>query len=226
MPYPCRERTAFTLVELLVVIAIIALLAALIFPVFASARGKAREVSCVSNLRQIGVASLMYAEDYDDLFPLGGDAIDIFFPDSWLGSPEYDAVKELKPLPDRLNPYTENKAIWGCPADTGFERGGRSESQDFDTRPSSFDKYGNSYYYFTSLALDQRPMSAVQAWNAEPPHEERSASQIVMLYDGTGRWHGGWNAPRRYGSLFADGHAKVLPDDTFHAAFDIVWEKP
>lgn len=61
-------RRAFTLIELLVVIAIIAILAALLFPVFARARDKARQTSCMSNLKQLGMASLMYAQDYDEMF--------------------------------------------------------------------------------------------------------------------------------------------------------------
>src|SRR5687768_8431308 len=64
--FPARNRAAFTLIELLVVIAIIAILAAILFPVFAQAREKARETACLSNCKQIGTAVLMYASDYDD----------------------------------------------------------------------------------------------------------------------------------------------------------------
>jgi prepilin-type N-terminal cleavage/methylation domain-containing protein len=61
-----RFNTAFTLIELLVVIAIIAILAAILFPVFARAREQARKTACLSNLKQIGTATLMYAQDYDE----------------------------------------------------------------------------------------------------------------------------------------------------------------
>jgi prepilin-type N-terminal cleavage/methylation domain-containing protein/prepilin-type processing-associated H-X9-DG protein len=63
------RREAFTLIELLVVIAIIAILAAILFPVFAQAREKARQTSCLSNLKQIGLGAVMYAQDYDEVFP-------------------------------------------------------------------------------------------------------------------------------------------------------------
>ncbi|MEI6431127.1 MAG: DUF1559 domain-containing protein [bacterium] len=62
-------KKAFTLIELLVVIAIIAILAAILFPVFAQAREKARQTSCLSNLKQIGLAAMMYVQDYDERFP-------------------------------------------------------------------------------------------------------------------------------------------------------------
>ena len=76
------RRTGFTLIELLVVIAIIAILAAILFPVFARAREKARQTSCLSNLKQLGLAVMMYAQDYDEMMPIGD-----YFSSDW--SQEY-----------------------------------------------------------------------------------------------------------------------------------------
>ena len=71
----CRQRRGFTLIELLVVIAIIAILAAILFPVFAQAREKARAASCLSNARQIGLAFSMYVQDFDEVYPPAVDAV-------------------------------------------------------------------------------------------------------------------------------------------------------
>ena len=65
-----RSRSAFTLIELLVVIAIIAILAAILFPVFAQAREKARAITCVSNLKQEALGVMQYTQDYDEKYPL------------------------------------------------------------------------------------------------------------------------------------------------------------
>ena len=68
--FRAHSRRGFTLIELLVVIAIIAILAAILFPVFSRARAKARQAACLSNMKQIALASQMYATDYDEMVPL------------------------------------------------------------------------------------------------------------------------------------------------------------
>ena len=70
-PPLCAKTKGFTLIELLVVIAIIAILAAILFPVFAKAREKARQISCLSNMKQIGLGFLQYENDNDEGFPIG-----------------------------------------------------------------------------------------------------------------------------------------------------------
>src|SRR5207249_3020322 len=71
-------RRAFTLIELLVVIAIIAILAAILFPVFAQAREKARQTVCLSNMKQVGIGLQMYAQDYDETLPMANDQVENF----------------------------------------------------------------------------------------------------------------------------------------------------
>ena len=103
-------RRGFTLVELLVVIAIIAILAAILFPVFTRAREKARQSSCVSNLKQIALAVHMYAQDYDQRTPL----IRILFPTA-IGAPERGPDGPLSPVVV-LAPYIRNDQIFVCPS--------------------------------------------------------------------------------------------------------------
>ena len=216
------KRNAFTLVEILSVVAIIALLLAILLPILASSRAKARETNCLSNLHQIGLATFAYAQDYDDRFPLGGDAIDINKPGEWTGTDVYGKAILLKPLPEILNPYTKNSTIWHCPADTGYERCGVNEDDYFDTRPSAFDKYGNSYLYNTDYVLHDEVFSGLQGLSKQPPFEERNASQLVVFYDGIGKWHGGgFNSPPRFCAAFVDGHVKAVSQSDMQSALAV-----
>jgi prepilin-type N-terminal cleavage/methylation domain-containing protein len=102
-----HRKTAFTLIELLVVIAIIAILAAILFPVFSQAREKARTISCLSNCRQLGLAITMYADDHDEAYPCscmqGMMGMEMANMQSWL---------------DTTQPYIKNWGIFRCPSDS------------------------------------------------------------------------------------------------------------
>lgn len=109
-------RTGFTLIELLVVIAIISILAAILFPVFASAREHARQAACMSNLRQIGLAFDQYLQDWDDVFPDRRD-LKTSLPGGWkpwTTWPTSDPRCGWAAIV--LDPYTKNTAIWSCPS--------------------------------------------------------------------------------------------------------------
>ncbi|HCA47545.1 MAG TPA: hypothetical protein DEP45_09375 [Armatimonadetes bacterium] len=96
------RRRGFTLIELLVVIAIIAILAAILFPVFARAREKARQTSCLSNVKQLMLGVMMYAQDYDEVLPIGSN---------WTtpaGSIVWDQA---------LEPYVKNAQVFICPSE-------------------------------------------------------------------------------------------------------------
>ena len=107
------RKTAFTLIELLVVIAIIAILAAILFPVFAQARAKARQTVCLSNLKQLGTATMMYAQDYDET--LWWQA----FPGCYTDPNTGQTVNQLY-FPDQLYPYVKNAAIFKEPDFNGY----------------------------------------------------------------------------------------------------------
>ncbi len=199
------KKTGFTLIELLVVIAIIAILAAILFPVFARAREQARKTTCLSNLKQLGLAMMMYVQDYDECFPAprspqpygsGGWWSD-FWSGVWLG---------FRTWPYDLEPYMKNKQIVVCPsADKGFTVGGGIA--DYPE--------GVSYLYKHCVACAQEITGApaAQAAFAEP-------SEQVILHE-YAAWHGNrigvmtWADPNDIKGMglncaFADGHAKYM----------------
>lgn len=132
-------RRAFTLIELLVVIAIIAILAGILFPVFARARETARQAVCTSNTKQITTALAMYAQDYDETLPYdrfnGGDY-------SWMFA---------------LNPYIKNGGIWKDPSDP-------NAADTWDGTPTDASvSYGYNYLFLNgvSLAAVQKPSETI-----------------------------------------------------------------
>jgi prepilin-type N-terminal cleavage/methylation domain-containing protein/prepilin-type processing-associated H-X9-DG protein len=161
------SRRGFTLIELLVVIAIIAILAAILFPVFAKAREKARQSSCLSNLKQIGIGLLAYAQDYDETFPaLSGAA---YYADDHLtnglggfgwdgGSIVYHDWAVV------IMPYIKNTQIFQCPSTQyncygcsyGMPQNGVSTSNTFITTFGGYVKLGSLARPAESLIVTEK----------------------------------------------------------------------
>lgn len=116
-----RRKSGFTLIELLVVIAIIAILAAILFPVFAQAREKARQTACLSNTKQIGTGLMMYLQDYDEGYPC-----------NWFGAGSNEPWRYRDPANgnpnnryrwmDAVQPYIKNEGLFSCPSAGGDSR--------------------------------------------------------------------------------------------------------
>jgi len=117
---PAASRRAFTLIELLVVIAIIAILAAILFPVFAQARAKARSISCLSNQKQIGTGLMMYTQDYDETYPISHQLVPprpTWAGFTWresIGSYIKNGISDTSWLPGD-NKQTAWGGLWICP---------------------------------------------------------------------------------------------------------------
>lgn len=156
-----RKTSAFTLIELLVVIAIISILAAILFPVFAQAREKARQSSCASNQKQIGLAILQYNQDYDELYPMG------FYNASASGTPVS--------WPAMIQPYAKNTQIFQCP----------SETDDYGMTPGTFtpatpNGFVTTYAYNYYLGGNNNTANSMTKSLAELG----KAAETVMMVDG------------------------------------------
>lgn len=242
---PRTRQTArlggFTLIELLTVIGIIAVLAGIVFPAFAAARGKARQATCQSNLRQLGMAVQMYGQDYDGQFPWARDTSDIAAWQMWPQAcwDELDRMPLLhavpragrEPIPGALDTYIRNQGVWRCAADTGFDEldnnidPATGRGRPMLARPTMFQKYGASYLYRTELAFKQKNMDTVSGWQRDEFGRLREVGQaeINLLFDGNGSWHGGTLLPsKNYLILFVDGHAKLRTNAQYQAAWSVL----
>lgn len=190
------KKQAFTLIELLVVIAIIAILAAILFPVFAQAREKARQISCLSNAKQVGTAVMMYIQDYDETMPLaatyaaGGGS----YWDAW---------------PNLIQPYQKNWDMMFCPNNPSklpaAYAGGAQDYRNWrwfstygfnasylnhaDGTCSTIQVAGNAFGPPTSLAAIASPAATVML--AESGDEQATWKSGAHIAYGPG----GWAAP-------------------------------
>src|SRR5258708_29999091 len=153
-------RRGFTLIELLVVIAIIAVLAAILFPVFAQAREKARQASCMSNLRQIGLGFVQYVQDYDEKLP---DRRDLkrslsggYKP--WTSWPTSDPRAAWAAI--TLYPYIKNYDIWACPSVKGSAMGSVVQV----VQPITADPTPATYYWLWRFDRPDDPVPLDDFW--------------------------------------------------------------
>jgi general secretion pathway protein G len=220
-------KKAFTLIELLVVITIIAILAAILFPVFARAKAAAKQTVCISNLKQIGTAMTLYMGDNDDIFPYAVDASDKFDPAIWASQPTFAAqIPYMLELPDALLPYTKSKEIFHCPSDSGTQVLDNHYPDPFVSSPSLYATFRSSYLFRTEIAFKFLSQDRFQL-----------PAQVNVLFDGAGHWHGGGRGLRstddvgtyldlistyRYSTLMGDMHVKSITRDQL----DKLWATP
>lgn len=189
-----RHQRGFTLIELLVVIAIIAILAAILFPVFAKAREKARQASCLSNIRQIGVGVMMYLDDYNECFVSCDSSYRWYMP---------------------MYPYVKNTQVFKCPslsneggtANTDYVMNGlfaHGEAQASFTMPAETimlsERCKGAYYD----GYHPWPTASSQNWDSLSNYLAGDGHNWFVDHISQDRHNGGTN----YG--FADGHAKWL----------------
>jgi prepilin-type N-terminal cleavage/methylation domain-containing protein len=222
------QKGGFTLIELLVVIAIVAILAAILFPVFASAKAAAKKTTCLSNLKQIGDAIVLYEGDYDDIFPNAIDPSDKYVQSIWNQSPTWQARIQYMPmLHEALQPYVKSKEVFHCPSDTGTNYLDSSLPNMLPSAPSLFQTYGTSYLYRTEIAFRYESQSTFSL-----------PANINVLFDAAGNWHGSggpistddlqsgdlFNVLNgyRYNTLFGDYHAKSIS----YAQQQAAWATP
>jgi prepilin-type N-terminal cleavage/methylation domain-containing protein/prepilin-type processing-associated H-X9-DG protein len=161
-----RKQNAFTLIELLVVIAIIAILAAILFPVFAQAREKARQTSCLSNMKQILTSEMMYNQDYDEMLPRIRQ-----LPFTANG------VKWAWGAQDALAPYVKNDQIWKCPSDS-------IQRDDCDASYGAPVSYSFTHYQKSNATDPTQDVTAtfgLHGYYHTPQHAESVSSESKVL---------------------------------------------
>jgi len=204
------KAKGFTLIELLVVIAVIAILAAILFPIFVSAREAAKTKACAANVRQITSAILNYTSDYNDTFPYAVDIED-----------KHDYGSRFQDVPylwQAIKGYVKADKIWRCPSDIGFTFLTTGERVR-----NSFQKFGSSYSWRTALAFELEdpanyyPARPVMVSTVKYP---RRCLIICDIYQyspnanlaGTG--NGGWHVRKApvysWNVAFSDGHVGNL----------------
>jgi prepilin-type N-terminal cleavage/methylation domain-containing protein/prepilin-type processing-associated H-X9-DG protein len=189
-----KRRRGFTLIELLVVIAIIAILAAILFPVFAKARENARRTACASNLKQIGLAIMQYTQDYDERYMPG-------------------QTSSRSTFVTMLQPYTKSTQVFMCPsapqniaapAADGKDGTWEATLPDFDVKTNG--NYGmNPLFYRLALKDVALPSQKAMTFDCTQIEGSFVTPPAPPLFDGI------WDGARHFGgsnALYADGRVK------------------
>jgi prepilin-type N-terminal cleavage/methylation domain-containing protein/prepilin-type processing-associated H-X9-DG protein len=228
------RKRAFTLIELLVVIAIIAILAAILFPVFARAREAARKSSCSSNLKQIGLAFGMYRQDYDGWMPINT------YDGSGNGGPT-TCINEVTRtgyrgwIGNQLHPYTKNLQIFKCPSDVriryNIEHGPNTTQNVCGNDPLLLTHVYRVSYAYNYMGVGQSPTATGNGMPGFASQESACIrpSELAIMWDSDNRWvdfNGGfwprdityfinksysqthWHGEQN-NFLFMDGHVKT-----------------
>jgi prepilin-type N-terminal cleavage/methylation domain-containing protein/prepilin-type processing-associated H-X9-DG protein len=192
-----QSRRGFTLIELLVVIAIIAILAAILFPVFAKAREKARQSSCLSNVKQIMIGALSYAQDYDEVLP-----------SCWTSSATlYDHPYWY----EKCQAYIKNTQIMYCPSDKNLDPG----------YGMNYLQFGSATGNGVALGNVQRPSEVLFMADQTKVHScciyASDSAANPAGHSGHNSTHGGVGTRHNDGANvgFVDGHAKWFKDTNF-----------
>ena len=237
-------KRAFTLIELLVVIAIIAILAAILFPVFAQAKEAAKKTQCLSNQKQIGTAAHIYMGDCDDVMPITRPQN----PDGTNGGYAnlyQDATRFTTPSPmtrslwaNAMEPYMKNWDLWSCPSANDFNVFGESDAALGKVRFSySINAYVNGYSATgvaqpaeTALFIENPKNRRVRGWIAPYPlplmigadtdvpfrYNINANITSAFFYQIDNTW---FDHNKGYTSVYADSHAKFTKLPSKEAAW-------
>ncbi len=200
-----NTATGFTLIELLVVIAIIAILAAILFPVFGRARENARRSSCTSNMKQLGLGFIQYTQDYDEKMPYMDGAVNLA-----TGAVPADA----QVWDYQIYPYTKSAQILACPSD--------SVSPAITPNATKYPNYGTNLrrsYAYTEYMENGLGLAAIPVVSKSLLLVENNVPAATTVWDAGGtycRWNANqiattgtdWRHLDTANVLYADGHVK------------------